>query len=89
MRAKGITVKPGDFAENITTKGVELFSLPVGTKMYIGECELEISQIGKKCHGGCAIFKKIGDCVMPKEGIFAKVLKGGIIDASSSGNYSI
>ena len=80
MQAKGLKVGPGDFAENITTQGVELPVLPIGTKMTIGEdIELEVSQIGKLCHARCAIYEQAGDCVMPREGIFVKVLKGGTI----------
>lgn len=67
----------GVFAENITTEGIELFTIPVGTKLKIGECVIEITQIGKECHEGCAIQKLVGKCVMPREGIFAKVIKGG------------
>lgn len=69
----------GKFAENITTEGIELYSLPVGTQLKIGEVIMEVTQIGKECHQKCAIFHLVGDCVMPKEGIFAKVLKNGII----------
>jgi MOSC domain-containing protein YiiM len=80
MQEKGLDVKPGDFAENITTEGLDLVSLPLGTKMQIGaEIIGEVSQIGKECHTRCAIFYQAGDCVMPKEGIFIKVLKGGMI----------
>jgi MOSC domain-containing protein YiiM len=76
MQDKGLDVGPGDFAENITTVGVDLPNLPVGTKMTIGEdIELEVSQIGKLCHNRCAIYEQAGDCVMPREGIFVKVLK--------------
>lgn len=71
--------KPGDFAENITTEGIKLHDLPIGTKFEIGEVLLEITQIGKKCHDGCNIKKMTGHCIMPLEGIFAKVLKGGLI----------
>ena len=60
-----------------TTEGIELFTIPVGTKLKIGECVIEISQIGKECHEGCAIQKLVGKCVMPREGVFATVLKGG------------
>ena len=82
MRDKGLDVKPGDFAENITTEGVDLLSLPVGTQLTIGDGILvEVSQIGKECHTRCAIYYQAGDCVMPKEGIFADVLKGGVIHA--------
>ena len=80
MQDKGLNVNSGDFAENITTEGVELLCLPVGTSITIGkDVEVEISQIGKICHTRCAIYTQAGDCVMPKEGIFAKVLKGGAI----------
>ena len=80
MQDKGLDVGPGDFAENITTEGIDLPVLPVGTKMNIGkEVEAEVSQIGKVCHNRCAIYHQAGDCVMPKEGIFIKVLKGGTI----------
>ncbi len=78
MRHMGLDVKPGDFAENITTKGIDLLSLPVGTHLIIGGAvEAEVSQIGKECHTRCAIFYQAGDCVMPKEGIFVRVLSGG------------
>ena len=71
----------GVFAENITTEGIELYTLPVGTRLQVGECILEISQIGKECHEGCAISKLVGQCVMPREGVFAVVLKGGTVRA--------
>ena len=67
----------GVFAENITTEGIELYTIPVGTQLKIGECIIEISQIGKECHEGCAIQKLVGKCVMPREGIFARVINGG------------
>jgi MOSC domain-containing protein YiiM len=80
MQEKGLDVKPGDFAENITTEGLDLVSLPLGTKMQIGADIIgEVSQIGKECHTRCAIYYQAGDCVMPKEGIFIRVLKGGTI----------
>jgi len=72
-------LSPGVFAENITTEGIALHELPIGTRLSIGEVVLEITQIGKECHIGCAISQKVGKCIMPKEGIFAKVVKGGII----------
>lgn len=75
--AKNLT--PGKFAENLTTEGVVLYELPVGTKVQIGETLHEVTQIGKECHKGCAIKQLVGDCVMPREGIFTKVLKGGVI----------
>ncbi len=78
MREKGLDVSPGDFAENITTEGIDLVSLPVGTVMHIGdEVTGEVSQIGKECHTRCAIYYQAGDCVMPKEGIFIRVTRGG------------
>ncbi|HAE91029.1 MAG TPA: cyclic pyranopterin monophosphate synthase MoaC [Tissierella sp.] len=80
MENQGIEgLVPGVFAENITTEGIILYELPVGTKLIIGETIQEVTQIGKECHTGCAIAKKVGKCVMPKEGIFTKVLKGGLI----------
>ena len=79
MRALGLDVDSGDFAENITTSGIELVSLPIGTRLQIGETLLEVTQIGKECHTRCAIFYQAGDCVMPKEGIFARVITGGVI----------
>ena len=82
MQGKGLDVKPGDFAENITTEGLDLVSLPLGTEVHIGSEVLgEVSQIGKECHTRCAIYYQAGDCVMPKEGIFIKVLKGGKVRA--------
>jgi MOSC domain-containing protein YiiM len=79
MRAKGLDVGYGDFAENITTNGLVLHEIPIGTKLSIGECLVEVTQIGKECHDRCAIYKAAGDCVMPREGIFAQVLRGGDI----------
>ncbi len=76
----GLKVGPGDFAENITTEGLDLVKLPVGTRITIGQgALLEVTQIGKVCHTRCAIYYQAGDCVMPKEGIFAKVITGGEI----------
>ncbi len=79
MRAKGLNVRPGAFAENITTQFLALPELEIGTRLTIGETLLEITQIGKECHARCAIYYKAGDCVMPRDGIFARVLKGGNI----------
>ena len=79
QKALDFQLKSGDFAENILTEGIELFTLPVGTKMKIGESECEVTQIGKECHHGCAIRELAGDCVMPREGIFVKVLKSGSV----------
>jgi MOSC domain-containing protein YiiM len=75
----GLEVNTGDFAENITTRGIDLLSLPVGTRLAIGEAIIEVTQIGKECHTRCAIYFQAGDCVMPKEGIFASVISGGIV----------
>jgi MOSC domain-containing protein YiiM len=80
MQDMGLDVKAGDFAENITTEGIDLVSLPVGTRLQIGQDIIgEVSQIGKECHTRCAIYYQAGDCVMPKEGIFIKVINGGTI----------
>jgi len=78
MTAKGLDIGAGDFAENITTEGINLQSLPVGTRFKVGpEAEVEITQFGKKCHTGCEISRLVGDCIMPREGVFAKVTKPG------------
>ena len=74
-----LDLKPGMFAENLTTEGITLYELPIGTKVQIGETLQEVTQIGKKCHSKCEIYFKTGDCVMPREGIFTAVLKGGIV----------
>jgi MOSC domain-containing protein YiiM len=80
MTAMGIEgLCTGKFAENITTEGIELFTLPVGTRLKIGETVMEVTQIGKECHAGCQIRTQVGDCIMPREGIFAKVIEAGWI----------
>jgi MOSC domain-containing protein YiiM len=89
MRGKGVELDPGIFAENITTRGVDLSRLPVGTRFFIGDAELELTQIGKECHHGCAIYQAVGDCVMPRKGIFAKVVREGRISRESSCSYRI
>ena len=82
MKGKGFKIKHGDFAENLTVEGIVLYQLPLGIKLKVGEnVLLEVTQIGKECHHGCEIRKKIGDCVMPREGIFARVLEGGKVKA--------
>ena len=82
MRKLGFQVGPGDFAENLTTEGPELLSLPIGTIISIGkEVLLEVSQIGKECHSSCAIRQEMGKCIMPREGIFARVIRGGCVRA--------
>lgn len=80
MIAAGLDLKPGDFAENVTTRGLRLWSIPIGTRLAVGgEVLLEVTQIGKECHQGCEIRRQVGDCVMPREGIFARVLRGGVV----------
>ena len=82
MRSSGFDLKPGDFAENITIQGIDLVSLPVGTRITVGDdVILEMTQIGKECHTACAIRRQVGDCIMPKEGVFARVIRGGRIKA--------
>jgi MOSC domain-containing protein YiiM len=79
-KERGLDVDFGDFAENIATTGIDWVNIPVGTKFKLGEtAQVEITQIGKECHNRCAIYYKAGDCIMPKEGVFARVLKGGDI----------
>ncbi|MFH1092489.1 MAG: MOSC domain-containing protein [Pseudomonadota bacterium] len=79
MKALGLDVSPGDFAENITTIGLNAAALPVGTRLKIGAVVMELTQVGKECHAGCAIMKAVGRCVMPTEGIFFKVIEEGDI----------
>jgi len=82
MIAMGVPdLTPGKFAENITTQGIDLLNLPVGTRLQIGEVLMEVTQIGKECHQHCQIYHQVGMCVMPTEGIFTKVLKEGVIQA--------
>jgi len=85
MRKLGFTIEPGDFAENLTSEGIDLVSLPIGTRLSIGkDIILEITQIGKKCHAKCAIYHQIGKCIMPKEGVFTQVIHGGFVRAADS-----
>ena len=80
MVALGAKVAPGDFAENLTVAGLSVMDLPVGARLQVGAgAILEITQIGKACHKGCAIREQVGDCVMPREGVFARVIKGGVV----------
>jgi len=82
MQGLGIDVAPGDFAENLTTEAIGLISLPVGTQLSVGEeAILEVTQIGKECHTGCAIYQQVGKCIMPKEGVFTRVIRGGTVKA--------
>lgn len=84
MRAMGLTLAPGDFAENVLTRGIELKTLPVGTRLRLGEAVVEVTQIGKECHQGCAIRQATGRCVMPTEGIFAVVVTEGRVRPGDS-----
>lgn len=85
MRSMGADVHPGDFAENITTEGVELHTCPLGTRFTIGDdIELVLTQIGKECHMGCAIRQQVGDCIMPRRGVFCRILKGGVVRPGDS-----
>ncbi len=85
IREKGLDVHYGDFAENLTTEGIHLYSLPIGVHLKVGrDVLLEVAQIGKVCHDRCNIFYTVGDCVMPREGIFARVLTGGEVKPGDS-----
>ncbi|HVO38374.1 MAG TPA: MOSC domain-containing protein [Spirochaetia bacterium] len=89
MRGRGVELGFGDFAENITTRGIDLGSLPVGARLCLGAAVLEVTQIGKECHTGCAISRTVGDCVMPRRGVFARVIRGGEIDRESVCHYDL
>lgn len=85
MQAKGLDVDFGDFAENIATSGIDLPNLPIGSRLKIGDTVLlEITQIGKECHNKCAIYYQAGDCIMPKRGVFARVIRGGNISCNDA-----
>ncbi|MBL8966648.1 MAG: hypothetical protein JNG85_06535 [Spirochaetaceae bacterium] len=88
-RASLDSLKPGDFAENVTTRGLALHELPVGTRVEIGGALLEVSKIGKECHTACEIRRLVGDCVMPRKGIFMRVLRGGEVRREDRGHYRI
>lgn len=82
MQHLGLNLSHGDFAENLTTEGIDLVSLPIGTRLSVGtEVILEVSQIGKECHAACAIRRQVGECIMPTEGVFARVIQGGSVKA--------
>ncbi len=89
MRGRGIEIGFGDFAENFTTRGIDLRSVPVGARLAIGEAVLEVTQIGKQCHRDCAILRAVGECVMPRRGVFARVVRGGEIDRESRCHYDL
>ena len=84
FRARGAEVKDGAFGENLVVSGIDFRSLPIGTRFSCNEVLLELTQIGKQCHNGCEIFKKMGDCIMPREGVFARVLHGGTISVGDT-----
>jgi TatD DNase family protein len=84
FRRRGAEVEDGAFGENLVVEGIDLAGLPVGAVLRCGEAVLEISQIGKECHSGCVIFQKMGDCIMPREGVFAVVIRGGTIKNGDS-----
>lgn len=85
LRQKGADISPGDFAENLTVEGVDLSTLRVGQRLQVGESiELEVTQLGKRCHGRCRIFEKLGDCIMPRQGVFARVLTGGRVQVGDA-----
>lgn len=79
FRARGAEVISGDFGENLVVEGIDFRTLPIGTKFSCGEALLELTQIGKECHSHCAIYHTMGDCIMPREGVFSRVLQGGTI----------
>ncbi|WP_304205789.1 MOSC domain-containing protein [Fusobacterium perfoetens] len=79
FKKRGGEVIDGSFGENLIVSGLDLVNIPIGTRLKINDIVLEVTQIGKECHSHCEIFKKVGDCIMPREGIFAKVISGGII----------
>jgi len=89
MRGRGIELGYGDFAENITTRGINLGALPMGARLSLGPAVLEVTQIGKECHQGCAIFQAVGDCVMPRRGVFTRVVTGGEISRESRCHYDL
>lgn len=80
FRAKGAKVKDGDFGENLIVEGIDFKNCPIGTRFQCNDVVLELTQIGKECHSGCEIYKTMGDCIMPREGVFTKVIHGGTIN---------
>ena len=84
FRARGAEVADGAFGENLVVAGIDFRTLPIGTKFRCNDVELELTQIGKECHSGCEIFKKMGECIMPREGVFTKVLHGGTISVGDT-----
>ena len=88
-KAGSLKIKDGDFAENVVTRGIDWREAKIGARLVIGAVELEVTQIGKECHSRCAIYDAVGDCIMPRQGIFTRVLKGGVIHVGDSGHYNI
>ncbi|MEG1641679.1 MAG: MOSC domain-containing protein [Synergistaceae bacterium] len=84
MKKKLPTLGPGDFAENLTTEGIDLSTLKIGDRLKVGETLLEVSQIGKECHHDCEVYKKVGMCIMPQKGIFTKVITGGKVKVNDT-----
>ncbi len=84
FRRRGAEVRDGDFGENLVVSGIDFRTLPIGTKFRCNDVVLELTQIGKECHHGCQIFQKMGDCIMPREGVFARVLSGGTISVGDT-----
>lgn len=84
FRARGAEVRDGDFGENLVVSGIDFRTLPIGTKFQCNDVVLELTQIGKECHHGCQIFQKMGECIMPHEGVFTKVLHGGTISVGDT-----
>ena len=89
MKAKGLNLAAGAFGENIVTRGIDWTQAKIGDRINFGAVELQVTQVGKECHSPCAIYYAAGECIMPSQGIFAKVLKGGTINAESSGDHRI
>ncbi|MEG1578668.1 MAG: molybdopterin-binding protein [Oscillospiraceae bacterium] len=89
FRAKGVDVADGAFGENLLIEGIDFPKLPIGTKFYIGTAVLELTQIGKQCHSHCEIFKAVGDCIMPREGVFTRVLEGGEVSEGDEVTYTL
>lgn len=88
FKAKGAPVQDGAFGENLIVQGFDFRTLPVGTRLKCNDVILEITQIGKLCHNGCEIFKIMGDCIMPREGVFARVIHGGVISEGDEMDYA-
>ena len=84
FKARGAVVEDGAFGENLVVSGIDFRTLPIGTRFACGDVVLELTQIGKECHSGCAIYKAMGECIMPREGVFTRVLQGGTISVGDN-----